>query len=196
MSGADVQSQRRMHLHSKQNCTQEQKCLWEMKSKPAEDFWIWTEESLQRFVAREQEQEYNQSFNTYWWSCTLCCWMEMCYCTELYKLISFTVSMKRNTTYWSTDCLLLVPFDSTSHRFLHVGQISQLFHDPRTSWVLTTSCEQLVSEFMSLTQKQENKIPQKQIQLLNFWCTVFGKKKKKKSMCWPSTVIHYQVQLS
>lgn len=58
------------------------------------------------------------------------------------------------TTYWSVCCHCLNQQISR----VHPDKISKRFHDTQTSWVLTKSCQQLVSEFMSLTQKRKTKI--------------------------------------
>lgn len=54
---------REMQLHSKVASIQ---CLWATESKKTEDFWMWTEERLQMFVACELSRpQNNPSFKLY-----------------------------------------------------------------------------------------------------------------------------------
>ena len=172
------------HLHSKQSCDWKQKCEQQNISGSG------LKRGCRCLLLANKRRMYPsfKSF-TYWWSCTLLC---HCTLTELYKLkhVTTILPMKWNKTYWSTLCLLVVPYELTDYCFSHVENIST-FSGP-ISWIVF---KYILSDCELRNKTHKSIIPA--YRAWSFDASLF-KEKRENPMCWCSKVhrCHYWSQLS
>lgn len=134
-------------------------------------FWICTERMLLMFVACELWRPQNNTplqfkLHTYLWSCTICCWMEMCDWTVQTEILHSIIHRNEHSLSFAVPIIVL---------------------DLQTNWVLTKFCQWLFFNIPFHSFRNKSTIS-------GALCS--GKKKKSMCWWFGVHCLHHQVRLS